>query len=109
MFRCADALSGAGTREVFFALNGEVRSVQIEDRSAAIEKVSREKATSEPGSVGSPMVSREHSFARGESVADWTACRAVSSSRSVSRRALTSRSATRLLVSEAFTRLASRF
>lgn len=47
-----------GTRECFFELNGEVRAVLIEDRSAAIEHVSREKATSEPGSVGSPMVSR---------------------------------------------------
>ena len=38
-----------------FELNGEVRAVLIEDRDAAIEKVSRERASSEPGSVGAPM------------------------------------------------------
>lgn len=61
-----------GTRECFFELNGEVsrsfwwerqltdeqsRAVVIEDKNAAIEHVSREKASSDPGSVGSPMVS----------------------------------------------------
>jgi pyruvate carboxylase len=46
-----------GTRECFFEMNGEVRAVIIEDRDAAIENVTREKATSDPGSVGSPMVS----------------------------------------------------
>ncbi|GAA5925807.1 hypothetical protein JCM10213_008889 [Rhodosporidiobolus nylandii] len=44
-----------GMREALFELNGEARLVQIEDRSAAIEVVRREKATKEPGSVGSPM------------------------------------------------------
>ncbi|KAJ9109170.1 hypothetical protein QFC21_000499 [Naganishia friedmannii] len=44
-----------GTRECFFEMNGEVRAVVIDDRDAAIEHVSREKATSDPGSVGSPM------------------------------------------------------
>lgn len=46
-----------GTRECFFEMNGEVRAVIIEDREAAIENVQREKATTDPGSVGSPMVS----------------------------------------------------
>lgn len=46
-----------GTRECFFEMNGEVRAVVIDDRDAAIEHVTREKATSDPGSVGSPMVS----------------------------------------------------
>jgi pyruvate carboxylase len=41
-----------GIREVFFELNGEVRAVAVEDKSAAIEVVQREKATSDPGSVG---------------------------------------------------------
>jgi pyruvate carboxylase len=41
-----------GIREVFFELNGEVRAVAVEDKSAAIEIVQREKATSDPGSVG---------------------------------------------------------
>ena len=36
-------------------MNGELRAVQVEDRSAAVEHVRREKATSDPGSVGSPM------------------------------------------------------
>lgn len=44
-----------GTRECFFELNGETRAVVITDRSAAIEHISREKASSDPGSVGSPM------------------------------------------------------
>lgn len=33
----------------------QTRAVIIEDTSAAIEHVSREKASSDPGSVGSPM------------------------------------------------------
>ena len=45
-----------GTRECFFELNGEARAVVITDTNAAIEHVSREKASSDPGSVGSPMV-----------------------------------------------------
>ncbi|WVO22462.1 pyruvate carboxylase [Cryptococcus decagattii] len=44
-----------GTRECFFELNGETRAVVINDTNAAIEHVSREKASSDPGSVGSPM------------------------------------------------------
>ncbi|KAL7421116.1 pyruvate carboxylase [Cryptotrichosporon argae] len=44
-----------GTRECFFELNGETRAVVIVDNSAAIEQVTREKASSDPGSVGSPM------------------------------------------------------
>lgn len=49
-----------GTRECFFELNGESRAVVIQDTNAAIENVSREKASSDPGSVGSPMVSCPH-------------------------------------------------
>jgi hypothetical protein len=33
----------------------EVRAVAIEDKNSAVETVSREKATSDPGSVGAPM------------------------------------------------------
>ena len=33
----------------------QVRAVPVEDKSAAVETVSREKATSDPGSVGAPM------------------------------------------------------
>ncbi|KDE09592.1 pyruvate carboxylase [Microbotryum lychnidis-dioicae p1A1 Lamole] len=47
--------TSSGTRDILFELNGELRAVQVEDRSAAIETVHREKATNEPGSVGSPM------------------------------------------------------
>jgi pyruvate carboxylase len=32
-----------------------LRAVQVEDKNAAIEQVRREKATSDPGSIGSPM------------------------------------------------------
>ena len=67
-----------GTRECFFELNGEVsshtttgelglsvgksRAVLITDSGAAVEQVTREKATSDPGSVGSPMVSSTCAF-----------------------------------------------
>ncbi|GAA6058691.1 hypothetical protein JCM10212_003379 [Sporobolomyces blumeae] len=44
-----------GMREVLFELNGEARLIQIEDKNAATEVVRRERATNEPGSVGSPM------------------------------------------------------
>lgn len=44
-----------GMRDVLFELNGELRGVSIEDRGAAIETNSREKATGDPGSIGSPM------------------------------------------------------
>lgn len=45
-----------GTRDAWFEVNGEVRAVPVEDKSAAIETVSREKAKQgEPGSVGAPM------------------------------------------------------
>lgn len=44
-----------GTRECFFEVNAETRVVVIEDRQAAVAKVTRDKATSEPGSIGSPM------------------------------------------------------
>ena len=47
-----------GTRECFFEVNAETRVVVIEDRQAAVSKVTREKSSSEPGSIGSPMVSR---------------------------------------------------
>lgn len=36
-------------------MNGEARAIAVEDRSAAVETQHREKATSDPGSVGSPM------------------------------------------------------
>ncbi|EJD47999.1 pyruvate carboxylase [Auricularia subglabra TFB-10046 SS5] len=48
-------VEGKATRDVWFEVNGEVRAVPVEDKSAAVETVSREKATSEPGSVGAPM------------------------------------------------------
>jgi pyruvate carboxylase len=33
----------------------QVRAVAVEDKSAAVETISREKATADPGSVGAPM------------------------------------------------------
>ncbi|KAI5481431.1 pyruvate carboxylase [Pseudohyphozyma bogoriensis] len=44
-----------GIREVLFELNGELRAIQVEDSTAAVEVTRREKASSDPGSVGSTM------------------------------------------------------
>lgn len=44
-----------GQRDVFFELNAEPRSIRIQDRSAEVKTVARDKASSEPGSVGSPL------------------------------------------------------
>ncbi len=45
-----------GQREVFFELNGEMRSVAVDDQHAAVENVSRPKAdTSDSSQVGAPM------------------------------------------------------
>ncbi len=33
----------------------QIRAVSVEDKNSAVETVSREKATSDPGSVGAPM------------------------------------------------------
>lgn len=44
-----------GTREVFFELNAEPRAITVQDRSANVQTVQHEKASSEPGSVGSPL------------------------------------------------------
>jgi len=67
-------LEGRAQREVWFEVNGEVRhltatlvqnfvevfspqlrAIAIEDKNSAVETVSREKASSDPGSVGAPM------------------------------------------------------
>ena len=45
-----------GHREVFFEVNGEVRSITVEDKNAAVENVSRVKADStDTSQVGAPM------------------------------------------------------
>lgn len=45
-----------GTREVYFELNGEMRKVTIEDKTAAIETITRAKADAHnPNEVGAPM------------------------------------------------------
>ncbi|KAF1945425.1 pyruvate carboxylase [Clathrospora elynae] len=45
-----------GLREVFYEMNGETRTVTVEDQHAAIENVSRPKAdTTDSSQVGSPM------------------------------------------------------
>ena len=51
----------SGMRNVFLELNGETRAVSVKDNSAKVSTVAREKATKEPGSVGSPMV-RSHAI-----------------------------------------------
>ncbi|KAL1712306.1 carbamoyl-phosphate synthase L chain, ATP binding domain-containing protein [Schizophyllum commune] len=48
-------VEGQAQRDVWFEVNGEVRAVAVEDKNSAVETVSREKATNEPGSVGAPM------------------------------------------------------
>ncbi|KZT70750.1 pyruvate carboxylase [Daedalea quercina L-15889] len=48
-------IEGRAQRDVWFEVNGEVRAVPVEDKNSAVETVSREKATSDPGSVGAPM------------------------------------------------------
>ena len=42
-------------RDVLFELNSSPRSISVKDLSANVEEVHHEKATSEPGSVGSPL------------------------------------------------------
>lgn len=44
----------SGTREVFFELNGEMRSVTVDDKTISIETTTRPKA-SQPNDVGAPM------------------------------------------------------
>lgn len=48
-------IEGRAQRDVWFEVNGEVRAVSVEDKNSAVETVSRERATSDPGSVGAPM------------------------------------------------------
>lgn len=48
-------VEGKAQRDVWFEVNGEVRAVSVEDKNSAIETVSREKATNDPGSVGTTM------------------------------------------------------
>jgi pyruvate carboxylase len=49
------AVSESGQREVYFELNSEPRSILVDDKTASIDTVRREKATNDPGSVGSPL------------------------------------------------------
>ncbi len=45
-----------GVREVFFSLNGRLRTVRVRDQAASTEVVERERAdVTNPGSVGAPM------------------------------------------------------
>ncbi|KAF8159757.1 pyruvate carboxylase [Crassisporium funariophilum] len=48
-------VEGRAQRDVWFEVNGEIRAVSVEDKNSAVETVSREKATSDPGSIGAPM------------------------------------------------------
>lgn len=49
-----DISDKTGNREVFFELNGEMRSVSVEDKAAAVETRVKPKASS-PNDVGAPM------------------------------------------------------
>lgn len=52
----SDLSPAKGTREVYFELNGEMRKVTIEDKTVAIETVTRAKADAHnPNEVGAPM------------------------------------------------------
>lgn len=49
-------LKKTGSREVYFEVNGEIRKVEVEDRMAAVETVTRSKGDpSNPGDVCAPM------------------------------------------------------
>ncbi|CAO3660754.1 unnamed protein product [Umbelopsis ramanniana] len=49
-------INSTGKRDVFFELNGEARVVGIEDKSAAVDHITREKAKpGVAGEIGSPM------------------------------------------------------
>ncbi|CAO3642812.1 unnamed protein product [Cunninghamella blakesleeana] len=49
-------INNTGKRDVYFELNGEARVVGIADKNAAVEHITREKASStKPGDVGAPM------------------------------------------------------
>lgn len=43
-----------GSREVFFELNGEMRSVTVDDKTVAVETKTRQKAAN-PNDIGAPM------------------------------------------------------
>ena len=83
-----------GIRDVLFELNGEMRAVQVEDKKAAIETVRREKATSDPGSIGSPSAFPRSDPQRNRRLTRTFQC-LRSSSRSASRKARRSRPETR--------------
>jgi pyruvate carboxylase len=48
-------VEGKANRDVWIEVNGEVRAVAVEDKNSAVETSTREKATSDPGSVACPM------------------------------------------------------
>ncbi|PWN37948.1 putative pyruvate carboxylase [Meira miltonrushii] len=48
-------LSDHAQREVYFELNSEPRSIIVDDKTASVDTARREKASSDPGSVGSPL------------------------------------------------------
>ncbi|GMG55898.1 unnamed protein product [Ambrosiozyma monospora] len=51
-----DLSPSTGQREVYFELNGEMRKVTVEDKTAAVETVTRPKADAHnPNEVGAPM------------------------------------------------------
>lgn len=66
----------SGTREVFFELNGEMRSVTVDDKKVSVETISRPKAK-QPNDVGAPMagvvietrVSKDQEVKKGDPIA----------------------------------------
>jgi pyruvate carboxylase len=56
MLTAVGELDDQGMREVFFELNGRLRSVRVPDKTAAVSAVKRDRAKAgDPGSVGAPM------------------------------------------------------
>lgn len=48
--------ASTGMRDVLFEMNGEMRAVQVEDKSAVTETFTAEKSTGEPGSIGCEFI-----------------------------------------------------
>lgn len=55
MLTAVGELDGVGDRTVYFELNGQPRQVRVRDEAATNVPEARERAGTEPGSIGAPM------------------------------------------------------
>ncbi|MBX3275397.1 MAG: pyruvate carboxylase [Sandaracinaceae bacterium] len=55
VLKAVGELDATGQRSVYFELNGQPRQVRVRDRAATATVATRERASSEPGSIGAPM------------------------------------------------------